>query len=60
MTIRKFEDGSEFGTKELVFSVVAGAIIGATLYNAKCQYENWKLKRIMKKHGWSQEAIDRV
>ena len=53
---RVFEDGSEFGPKELAVAVVAGAAIAAPLIALRLKYDDWRTRRIMRKHGWPEAA----
>lgn len=60
MSLKTYEDGSELTVGMLAVGIVAGALGGLGLFWLSEQKNRLQTKRIMKKYGWPQEAIDRL
>lgn len=60
MSIKTYPDGSELTVTGLAVGVVAGAVMAAAIIYLQEKNNTRKTKKIMKKYGWPQQAIDRI
>ena len=60
MNIKEFPDGTVFTGKHLLATIGMSAALAVVIVPVVMKIDTWKTKRIMKKNGWPQKAIDRI